>query len=222
MRITVRGWRAPVAVFFALLLLTGRQAPAFQVRQKASRFDAIAVTDPSLSIDVVATPVASLPATEKLRGAWEAFRAVAGQSWSIYIDRRSGAPLLVEGQGIPWPISLGATVESIAASLRTFVSAKRALLLADDAELVLDREASGSLSPDVWQIVFGHAVLGVPVAGERYVFYVGHGNLISFGATRWSRVTKSPVPDNDATEALVRMAAAMGLTKTDGITIVNE
>ena len=218
----VRSWRTAIAVSLTLLLMTASSVVAFQVRPKSSRFDALVVLDPSQSPDVATTPLASLPSTEKVRGAWEAFRTKHGKDWSVYVDRRSGAPLLVEGKGIPWPIAKGATVETVAASLRTFIAANRTLLLADNAELILDPEASGPLSPDVWQIAFSRAIAGVPVVGERYLFTIGHGNLISFGASRWSRIDADTSPELDPTEALVRLTAYMGLKGADGVTWVDK
>ena len=222
MKHSARTWRAAVGVSVALLLVTASQVVAFQVRPPSSRFDALVIDDPAPSLDVATTPAASLPPTEPLRGAWDAFRASHGQAWSVYLDRRSGAPLLVEGRGIPWPIAKGATVASIAASLRTFVAGRQTLLLAENAELILDPAASGPLSPDVWQIVFNRAIAGVPVLGERYVFTLGHGNLISFGAPRWSRIDASPFPDIDAAEALVRLTAYLGLKTGDGVTVLDK
>jgi subtilisin-like proprotein convertase family protein len=218
----VRGWQTAFAVFLALLVVTASAVVAFQVRPKTSRFDALVVEDPTDSLDVAATPVASLPSTDKVRGAWEAFRATHGPSFAVYLDRRSGAPLLVEGKGIPWLIAKDATVETIAASLRTFMTESKTLLLADNAELVLDREASGKLTPDVWQIAFRRAIADVPVVGERYVFTIGHGNLISFGAPRWSRIDASPFADIDPSEALVRLTAYMGLNAADGVNAVDK
>ena len=104
MKNSVRRWQSAFAVFMTLLLVTASAVVAFQVRSKSSRFDALVVEDPSQSLDVATTPVQSLPTTERLRGAWDGFRAAHGQAWSVYLDRRSGAPLLVEGKGIPWPI----------------------------------------------------------------------------------------------------------------------
>ncbi len=219
---TMRRWRAAVAVSLTLLLVSASSVVAFQVRPKSSRFDALAVADPAQSLEVATTPLASLPSSDSARRAWETFRARHGQAWSVYLDRRSGAPLLVEGQGIPWPIAKGATVESIAASLRPFVAGNRTLLLADNAELILDPKASGPLSPDVWQIAFSRVIAGVPVVGERYVFTIGHGNLISFGAPRWSRIDANPIPDIDETEAFVRLTAYMGLNVADGIKVVDK
>jgi hypothetical protein len=157
----------PSVAFATIFLIAASATFAFQQRPKTSRFDALVVADPSSSPEVATAPVASLPAADRARGAWEGFRAAHGPSWSVYLDRRSGAPLLAFGQGIPWPIGKGATVESIAESLLPFVDGNRALLLADKAELVLDRDASGPLSPDVWQITFRRAVAGVPVDGQQ-------------------------------------------------------
>ena len=209
-------------VFLALLSVTASAALALQIRPKSSRFDALVVEDPTPSLEVATTPVESLKTADPLRGGWQAFRNAHGQAWSIYLDRRSGAPLLVFGQGIPWPIGKGATIESIADSLRSFIDGNRPLLKADEAELVLDREASGKLSPDVWQIAFGRSVSGVPVAGQRYVFTLGHGNLIAFGATRWSRIDVSPVPAIDARKARERLFAYMRLKAADVVKIVDE
>ena len=74
---------------------------ALGVRPKTSRFDALTVLNPTSSLDVATTPVASLGASEGLRGAWGGFLAAHGQAWSIYLDRRSGAPL--PGKSCPAP-----------------------------------------------------------------------------------------------------------------------
>jgi hypothetical protein len=179
------------------------------------RFDPLVTGDPAAALDVATMPAASLPSAA--RAGWDGFRAAHGTDWSISLDRRSGAPLLVEGEGIPWPIEAGATIDSIAATLRPFIAANRSLLLADDSELVLDRDASGLLQPEVWQIVFGRVVAGVPVAGERYLFTIGHGNLISFGSPRWSRIDVSANPDLDEAAVRARLTSYMGLSKDDRV-----
>ena len=222
MKNSVRGWRTALVAILASLLPAGSAVFAFQVRPKTSRFDALVVDDQTASLDVSTAPVAALPANEPLRGAWEGFRGKHGPSWSVYLDLRSGAPLLVEGQGIPWPIARGATVETIAPSLRNFVAGNRTLLLADNAELVLDRDGSGALTPDVWQIAFRRVVAGVPVVGERYLFTIGHGKLIAFGAPRWSRIDANPIADIDQSEALVRLFTYMGLKPGDPVKIENK
>ena len=215
--------RRPVrAVLPALLLISASAVIALQAPERGGRFNPLVIEDPQDSLDVATTVVASLPAKDHARVGWERFRAAHGQEWRVHLDRRSGAPLLAEGSGIPWAVPDGANVDSIAASLRTFVAGNRALLLADDAELVLDRDASGLLDPEVWQVAFNRVVAGVPVAGERYLFTIGHGNLMSFGTPRWSRIDADPSPDIDASAAIERVSSYMGLTPADAVEIVSQ
>jgi hypothetical protein len=195
---TRRSKAAPATIIAALAVSLGT-VNAYEVPDNRGRFDGLVAGDPSVALDVATMPVASLPSAARI--GWDGFRAAHGAEWAIWLDRRSGAPLLVEGRGIPWPIEEGASIDSIAATLRPFIAANRSLLMADDSELVLDRDASGLLQKDVWQISFGRLVQGVPVAGERYLFTIGHGNLISFGSPRWSRI------DVDATPNLEEAAA---------------
>ncbi len=206
-----------VALAAIITLLAGSLSMAIAIQPPGTqgRFDALVVGDPAAALDVATMPAASLPSTA--RAGWETFRAAHGAEWAISLDRRSGAPLLVEGQGIPWPIEPGATIDSIAATLRPFIAANRSLLMADDGELLLDRDASGPLQPDVWQIAFSRVVAGVPVAGERYLFTIGHGNLISFGSPRWSRIDVGTTPELDEAAGRSRLTAYMGLTKNDAV-----
>ncbi len=206
---------ATLIALLGLLAGSSRAVFALQIPQQPSRFDALVVDDPTAGLDVATTSPSSLPAASTARIGWEKFRAASGGAWSVYLDRRSGAPLLVEGQGIAWPIAPDATTVSIAASLRAFIAGHRDLLLADDAELVLDEDASGPLTDDAWQIVFDRAVAGVPVRGERFVFTIGHGSLVAFGATRWSRIDASPFPDLDPKDAQGQVAAYLRLAPSD-------
>jgi hypothetical protein len=214
--------RLLVASATLVTLLAGGPSAIFalQVPDRGGRFDSLILEDPGASVGVATTPLDSLPVSEHARARWEGFRANHGPDWKIHLDRRSGAPLLVEGKGIPWSGAQGATAESLAASLRTFIAGSKTLLLADDAELVFDAAASGKLADDVWQIVFGRAIAGIPVAGERYLFTIGHGNLISFGSPRWSRIDASPVPALAAVEAKERLTQYMTLTAADAVTVV--
>src|SRR5262245_39903878 len=101
MKNSVRRWRTAFAVYLSLLLVGVGAVLAFQVRPKTSRFDVLVIEDQTESLDVSTTPVASLASSERLRGAWDGFKAAHGSNWAIYLDRRCGAPMLVEGQGIP-------------------------------------------------------------------------------------------------------------------------
>jgi hypothetical protein len=190
------------ALAAALLSLVGAVSPvaAFQVRQRPSRFDSLVIHDPSVQAGAATIAVGRLPESSVLQSAWEEFQAAEGPGWEVYLDGRSGAPMLVQGPGIPWIPGSGntlaagsktpaplVTIDTLEPSLRRFIADHSALLLADDAELTLDREASGELQDETWQIVFSRSVQGVPVQGDRYLFVIGHGNLISFGASRWGR-----------------------------------
>ena len=214
---TTRAWTIPVLACLSALLISATATQALQVRPQTGRFDKRVIPAPTNGLDVATTPVASLSVSDTRRADWDSFRTATGASWSVYLDRRSGAPLLAEGSGISWEAAKAPTIDTLAASLRTFIAAHQKVLLADDAELVLDRDASGEILTNVWQIVFTRAVAGVPVDGERYLFTIGHGNLISFGSPRWTRIDVSPVPEIDAAEAQTRLAAYMALTPADTV-----
>src|SRR4249920_43879 len=113
MKRRARGRTSTSATFVSLLLLWSGAILALQVPERPSRFNALVVDNPTQSIDVATTPIASLASTETLRGAWDGFRSAHGQAWSVYLDRRSGAPLLAEGPGLPWPIAPEASIESM-------------------------------------------------------------------------------------------------------------
>ncbi|HEX4824913.1 MAG TPA: proprotein convertase P-domain-containing protein, partial [Candidatus Polarisedimenticolaceae bacterium] len=203
-------------------IIVAGSAYALQIPQVKGRFDDLVLYDKTESIGVATTPVESLAAADPVRAGWESFRRGNGNDWQVYLDRRSGAPLLVQGRGIRWVEAGSATADTLASKARIFLGGNRALLLADDSELVFDKDATTTLAPDAWQVVFDRAVGGVPVAGERYVFLVGHGSLVAFGAPRWSKVDVSPVPDLTGAEAFDRMEAYMRLDAHDAVTQVER
>src|SRR5262245_2248949 len=161
-----------VAVVLTVAFTGFLTAFAFRAEREPSRFDRLAIGDPTQTLDVATQQIDDLSPGDSTRAVWDAFRAEHGPRWSIHIARRSGAPLLVEGQGIPWvagsgnALSPGAppTLDLLERSLRAFMGRHRALLLADDGELVLNRQASGLLTPETWQVVFDRRIGGVPVA----------------------------------------------------------
>lgn len=224
-------------------------ALAFQVRSEKSRFDALEIPNRSASSGVTGAPLRSFGTTDPAVAAWTAWRAARGGSWDITIDRRSGAPLLVQGSGVAWyaegsalpatattgsratggpagtdpalPVAVAPTVAALERSLRDFMKQHVALLLARDEELVLDPASSGPMGDaGAWQVVFSRAVDGIPVDGDRYLFHFGHGRLIAFGATRWIPIAVSTVPRISREEALLALRRYMALTPRDVVTPV--
>jgi fibronectin type 3 domain-containing protein len=212
-----------------IFLLIGATALGFQERQEPSRFDLLVIHDPSVTVGVATLSVDSLASTDPHRIAWDSFKSTHGPEWKIYLDGRSGVPMLVEGQGIPWMDKSGesmldgspANVETLEVSLRKFVSQNAAIFLTRDDELVLNRDASLRLTPEVWLITFDRMAEGIPVRGNRYVFTISHGNLVSFGAPRWSRITTNPTPSLGADQALQQLYQYMQLNGDEGIELVN-
>ncbi len=209
-------------VFIVGLLLAfaaGGSAHGFRPRDQKSHLDDLLVPDASTAIPALTAPLESLPEDHPFRVAWNAFRAAHGGGWGIWLDARSGAPTLVQGQGIPWIAGIGnrlsdpshISLDVLEPPLRRFIAANRTLLLANDAELVLNAAASGKLTDQVWQVVFDRVVAGVPVLGDRYLFLIGQGNLVLFGASRWSRIDTSAVPSIDEHHALALLYAYMGV-----------
>src|SRR5262245_57469095 len=152
------GALARAAIALALILTGFDLVLGFRAEREPSRFDPLVIGDPSLGLNAASQSVDALPAGDPVRAGWDRFRADYGSRWSVVLDRRSGVPLLVEGQGVPWfagtgnalPATEQPTLESLERSLRRFLSRHRPLLLADDAELVLNRAASGPLTAETW------------------------------------------------------------------------
>lgn len=138
-----------------------------------------------------------------LRG-WTDFAARYGRGWRMEVDRRTGSPSLIEGQGIPlFPgrgndldrASFGPageagrrTLGEVAASARAFLDEYQELLGVSGATLELDERASRTLDADGtrWNLRFDQVVrdpaLGtLPVSGAYVFFRVGGGNLLQFG-----------------------------------------
>ncbi len=206
----------------AILLASAGTALAFQARPETGRFDALTIPPQARPTGSESLPLSLERSSAEMQRSWSEFFAEFSPAWSVHLDRRTGAPMLVEGRGIPWPVDGTSDASSLEHGIRAFIAAHRDLLAAGDSELTFDPEASGRLSPDAWQVVFTHTVAGVPVAGERYVFTIGHCKLISFGAPRWSRIDVDPLPAIDAAEALARAAAHMKLGARDGVDVVGK
>jgi hypothetical protein len=114
-----------------------------------------------------------------------AFRSAAGPGWQFWIDRRSGAVALVEGQGIPW--ATGPTSASaLEAKARALISDYPNLFQVPASQLVRDADATRRFGDrgQFWNVAFTQVIGGVPVEGAQVVFRVSHGNLVQFGVNR--------------------------------------
>jgi hypothetical protein len=137
---------------------------------------------------------------------WPAFQERFGREWRLEVDRRTGAPLLIEGQGIPLFPGRGNSLErpaygsiaavapkdlrleDVAAVTRAFLDQNAELLGVAGASLQLDKRASSALGRDRlrWNIRFEQFVrdpaLGtIPVRDAHVFFRISGGNLLQFG-----------------------------------------
>ncbi len=207
------------ALSLLLVVLAGSiPAAAFQPRPEGVRFDALAIADPGEVLAVRAVDTGSLPPGDRLRQGWERFARQEGGAWRSYVDERSGLPTLVQGSGIAWapgpgnplPSSAPPTLEQLEALARAFLE-RHALLLGDwRGQLELDRDASGGVEDRVFYLSFRQVVNGVPVVGARYEFQLVQGNLVAFGATRWSAVRRPTFAALGVDEARARLLAYLG------------
>src|SRR5262245_40968726 len=94
-------------VVCGITLIAVTAALAFQVKQEGGRFEALVIPDPSAISGVATMPDDALGAQDPLRTGWNAFRASHGQQWRVWLDRRSGGPMLVEGRGVPMIAGVG-------------------------------------------------------------------------------------------------------------------
>src|SRR5262245_48567813 len=224
-----RGWVVRLSLGSTILsLLAAVSSFAFQRPETPDRFDAVAIQDPSTTVIPASLEVDSARLPLSMRSAWSGFKGANGQDWDIHVDARSGAPLLVQGQGIPFIPGSGNSLQSddrvdlpmVESLVREFMSRNAGLLMAVDGELVLN-DASGQITPDLWQVQFNRVVSGIPVDRDGYVFYIGHGNLISFGAIRWSKITTDAHPTFTAAAARTILTGYMGIKPAEEVTFVD-
>jgi hypothetical protein len=162
--------------------------------REPSRFDPYAIEEPVALLGVVAEAPDAIEGFEEGVARWRDFGSALGGSWKVWIDRRSGAPLLVEGSGVSWfdPQGPAPEIDALEGLARAFLSDHEITFRVRGGELELDREGTATVDGDRWVIAFRRAVEGVPVDGERFVLYVVRGNLVSFGAQRWGTVSRVP------------------------------
>ncbi|MBP7148899.1 MAG: hypothetical protein KBD01_15310 [Acidobacteria bacterium] len=190
---------------------------AFQPPQPSARFDAFVIADPGAPLATTAQGLEALAPADTLRQEWERFSGANG-GWQVWLDRRSGLPLLARGRGIDWAVRAGGLSSSDPLSMdkleqlaREFFDGHRVLLGAWGGQLQLDREASGPVDDGrIWQVVFRQVVDGVAVEGARFDFQLNSGNLVAFGATRWGAVRRGATPQLDAAAARAALDAYLG------------
>ncbi len=135
-----------------------------------------------------------------------AFRSTAGPDWNVWIDRRSGAVALVEGQGLPWIPASGtapASAASLEAQARALVTAHPNLFQVPASQLVLDARNTRRFGDrgQFWNVAFRQEIAGVRVEGAQVVFRVSHGNLVQFGVNR-------AIPASAGVEGIVPLLSA--------------
>jgi hypothetical protein len=216
--------RSPrIASFLALSLFVlafAGTALAVSVPERDSSLADLIRYRPGGVIGVRAVAHLDLEETDALRQEWDAFVRDQGGGWRIWIDRRSGLPLLASGRGIAWAPGPGndlegasATVDDLEVRAREFLADNRVLLGEWGDQLVLDAEATALRGGRSWKITFRQVVDGVEVENSRYDFHVGHGNLISFGATRWAPVRVSAEPGMTRDEARGKLDEYTGIDR---------
>jgi hypothetical protein len=190
------------------------------VPQEESRFDARVIWDPSTGLGRVGETPDQLPGFEDGRAAWRAFQRSTGGDWRVWLDRRSGVPLLVEGRGIEW-IPPGAPEPASAGDLeetaRRFLADNEIAFRIREGELVFSESGSGRTGPSGWILLFHRDVAGLPVEGQSLRLYVRHGRLVALGADRWGEVGSVPTPVYAADGARAALHEYMGIRDDDAV-----
>jgi hypothetical protein len=207
-----------VGVLVVLIAAAGA-AHAAVVNRRPSRFDRVVVADPSWAIGQVAETPEAIPGFDEERAGWTAFKAAHGGRWDTWIDRRSGAPLLVQGSGIRWfPAGTSPATSDLEAMARAFVEGNERLFRVNSSQLTVNRPASGAMDADHAIVVFDRVVEGVPVDGGQFLLFVTRGNLVAFGANRWGAIDAPPKAVYGEATAREVLYNHMGILARDTVT----
>lgn len=213
----------PKAVFrafaVAALLLATLPALAYREATDPSRFDRLVRWDPHAAAGIVAEAPDELPGFAAEAAGWTAFSGAHGASWTVRVDRRSGAPLLVEGPGLSWYDASGdaPTLPDLEGQARAFLAAHAALFKIDPAQLLLSPIGSGATDADRWVLLFERRVDGIPVEGQSVRFFLNHGRMVAFGANRWGTLPHAPRAAISADLARQLLYDYMGILPHDGV-----
>jgi hypothetical protein len=219
-----RCWFRRVCTLLALPLLLLLAAPPLRALEPPppQRFADITIPEPGAALGLRAVAPDTLPPGDPLRTGWEQFVADEDGRWTAWLDPRSGLPTLAQGRGIAWvpgrgndlPAAAPVTLEDLADLARRFMDRHPRLLGRFGDQLELDRAASGRTG-DTWRVVFSQVVDKVRVQGARYSFFVAHGNLVSFGASRWDRVERPAAAELSHEQARSALRDYLGSESAD-------
>ena len=101
MFLTRHNFAPSTLVLIALALVTAAAVQAAVVPE-SGRFDPLVIHDPVSRMGKIAERPSELPDFDAERAGWDAFTQTHGNRWQVWIDRRSAAPMLVQGKGIDW------------------------------------------------------------------------------------------------------------------------
>jgi hypothetical protein len=207
------------ALAFASLLLASLPALAYRESTDPGRFDRLVRWDPRAGAGIVAETPGDLPGFAAESAGWAAFKAIHGASWTVHVDRRSGAPMLVEGPGLSWYDASGAPprLADLERQARAFLAAHATLFKIDPAQLVLSSTGSGATDDERWVLLFERRVDGIPVEGQAVRFFVNHGRMVAFGADRWGALLHAPRAAISADLARQLLYDYMGILPHDGV-----
>jgi len=208
-----------LAVCMLALAAAGAVARAAVVNRRSSRFDRVVVADPSWSIGIVAETPDAIPGFDQERAGWAAFQSQNGGGWNVFVDRRSGSPLLVQGPGVRWfPLDAKPVLQDVVGKAHAFVRANETLFKVRDAQLVLSVAGSGPVDKDHTILLFERAVDGVKVDREQFLLFVTRGSLSAFGANSWGPLEHAPKATVDKATARQILYGHMGILGTDAVT----
>jgi len=135
---------------------------------------------------------AGLTQFRTLAAGFDRFVSENGTRWQVQLDRRTGLPALVEGEGLPWIAGEGNTLRATGKPGRDVMESLSRQFIADHPEffpvsqddLVLVPEGTVELDGYLYFIRYEYRRNGIPVEGSNVVFRLNHGNLIQFGAEK--------------------------------------
>lgn len=234
--------RTGSALFAATLLAVTLPALAVQAVQPGQQQQS-RLTQPVVAAQLHVQPDLSatlslVPAADSHPGVASFINNIGGQ-WEVRWDRRSMRPNVIQGSGVAVIPGNGnaldngdvglapaqaMTLDTVAASLRTFWQSRQKLLGTTGLSFQLDRAASGVSGNDRnhWTVRFGQYYKGVPVHDAYLYFRLSHGNIVQFGAQRVAPVELKVKPALDRKHAFAAAFRQMPLQPDSHISKVFE